>query len=101
MLCFCGPFDLDLSLDSLYRHLHCDLYQQSQYIAILDIGEIVSIYFTGYWDFTMVWGSSSPKEPNASPPPELDAPVTRGKLPAKLQQLVDRDDDFYDDLYSP
>lgn len=49
----------------------------------------------------MVWGSSSPKEPNASPPPELDAPVTRGKLPAKLQQLVDRDDDFYDDLYSP
>lgn len=101
MLCFCGPFDLDLSLDSLYRHFYCDLYQQSQYIAILDIRWNSVLYICPSESHTMVWGSSSPKEPNASPPPELDAPVTRGKLPAKLQQLVDRDDDFYDDLYSP
>ncbi|KAF3386578.1 hypothetical protein F1880_000122 [Penicillium rolfsii] len=49
----------------------------------------------------MFWGSSQPKEPNGPPPPDHDAdkPVTRTKLPAKLQQLVEREDDFYDDIY--
>lgn len=48
----------------------------------------------------MFWGSRQPKEPNGPPPPDHDAdkPV-REKLPAKLQQLVDRADDFYDDIY--
>ncbi|KAK9859921.1 hypothetical protein MYU51_010015 [Penicillium brevicompactum] len=46
----------------------------------------------------MVWGSRS-EEP--TPPQELlDKPVIQKKLPTKLQQLVDREDEFYDDLYS-
>ncbi|KAJ5389465.1 uncharacterized protein N7496_000533 [Penicillium cataractarum] len=51
----------------------------------------------------MVWGSRQPKDSNGSPPPDADAdkPVAREKLPTKLQQLVDREDDFYDDIYSP
>ncbi|CAG7979354.1 unnamed protein product [Penicillium olsonii] len=46
----------------------------------------------------MAWGSR-PEEP--TPPKELlDKPVVQKKLPAKLQQIVDREDEFYDDLYS-
>lgn len=47
---------------------------------------------------SMAWGSRS-EEP--TPPQELlDKPVLQKKLPAKLQQLVDREEEFYDDLYS-
>ncbi|KAJ5128620.1 hypothetical protein N7448_002336 [Penicillium atrosanguineum] len=46
----------------------------------------------------MVWGIRQ----KDTPAPTLnDQPVTREKLPAKLQQLVDEEEDFYDDLYSP
>ncbi|KAJ5156783.1 hypothetical protein N7492_009586 [Penicillium capsulatum] len=45
----------------------------------------------------MVWGR---RQQNDAPQPDMDQPVTRAKLPTKLQQLVDYDDDFYDDLYS-
>jgi fission process protein 1 len=31
----------------------------------------------------------------------VDQPVTREKLPSKLQQLVDKEEDFYDDMYAP
>lgn len=49
----------------------------------------------------MVWGGRQP-DGSQSPPQELlDKPIVREKLPPKLQQLVDREDDFYDDLYSP
>ncbi|KAJ5309114.1 hypothetical protein N7508_004493 [Penicillium antarcticum] len=46
----------------------------------------------------MAWGSQP--EPQSPPQDLLDKPVIREKLPTKLQQLVDRDEDFYDDLYS-
>lgn len=48
----------------------------------------------------MVWGSRQ-KNDSQAPPPNVDQPVTREKLPAKLQQLVDCDDDFYHDIYAP
>ncbi|KAJ5486291.1 hypothetical protein N7530_000591 [Penicillium desertorum] len=48
----------------------------------------------------MVWGGRQQDEPQSPPQELLDKPVVREKLPAKLQQLVDRDDEFYDDLYS-
>ncbi|KAK5788530.1 hypothetical protein VI817_009488 [Penicillium citrinum] len=36
------------------------------------------------------------------PPEEIDkTPIPRQTLPKKLQHLVDHDEDFYDDLYSP
>ncbi|KAJ5175353.1 uncharacterized protein N7482_001230 [Penicillium canariense] len=51
----------------------------------------------------MVWGSHQPNELQGAF--ALDAnqtvPVPRAKLPAKLQHLVDHEDEFYDDLYSP
>ncbi|OGM40947.1 hypothetical protein ABOM_010497 [Aspergillus bombycis] len=43
----------------------------------------------------MLWGSQ-PK-PEDSP----EKPIPREKLPPQLQQLVDHDDGFYDDIYSP
>jgi fission process protein 1 len=46
----------------------------------------------------MAWGSQ--QEPQSPSQELLDKPVVREKLPAKLQQLVDRDEDFYGDLYS-
>lgn len=47
----------------------------------------------------MAWSSRQEQLP--SPPQELlDKPVIPKKLPIKLQQLVDREDEFYDDLYS-
>ncbi|KAJ5748037.1 uncharacterized protein N7511_009733 [Penicillium nucicola] len=46
----------------------------------------------------MAWGRQ--QEPQSPPQELLDKPVVRQNLPAKLQQLVDRDEDFYDDLYS-
>ncbi|KAJ6104372.1 hypothetical protein N7523_010692 [Penicillium sp. IBT 18751x] len=46
----------------------------------------------------MVWGIRQKDTPT---PPPVDQPVTREKLPAKLQHLVDQEEDFYDDLYSP
>jgi hypothetical protein len=49
----------------------------------------------------MVWG----RKPEASTPAETEADNSplppRQSLPQKLQQIVDREDDFYDDLYSP
>lgn len=45
----------------------------------------------------MFWGS--PKQDDT---PEVEhKPMPRSKLPPQLQQLVDRDDAFYDDIYSP
>lgn len=46
----------------------------------------------------MVWGGRQKNEY-----PQLDPdqpPLSRSRLPSKLQQIVDSDDDFYDDLYS-
>ncbi|KAI9044256.1 mitochondrial fission process 1 family protein [Aspergillus affinis] len=44
----------------------------------------------------MFWGSRKEEET-----PEVDQkPISRSKLPPQLQQLVDRDDAFYDDIYS-
>lgn len=50
----------------------------------------------------MVWGSRQQNDPQA-PPASVNQPVTREKLPAKQQQLVDDDNDshYYDDLYAP
>lgn len=48
----------------------------------------------------MVWGIRQ-KTDTPAPRPDVDRPVTREKLPTKLQRLVDQDEDFYDDLYSP
>ncbi|EKV15921.1 Carbonic anhydrase [Penicillium digitatum] len=48
----------------------------------------------------MVWGGRQQDEPQSPPQELLDKPVVREKLPAKLQELVDREDEFYDDLYS-
>lgn len=49
----------------------------------------------------MVWGSRQQNDPQA-PAVSVNQPVTREKLPAKLQQLDDHDDNhFYDDLYAP
>ncbi|KAJ5207118.1 Mitochondrial 18kDa protein [Penicillium cf. griseofulvum] len=48
----------------------------------------------------MVRGGRQQDEPQSPPQELLDKPVVREKLPAKLQQLVDREDEFYDDLYS-
>ncbi|KAJ5966452.1 hypothetical protein N7481_013166 [Penicillium waksmanii] len=51
----------------------------------------------------MVWG----RKPEASAPAETETDTDnsplppRQSLPRKLQQIVDREDDFYDDLYSP
>ncbi|PIG79399.1 hypothetical protein AARAC_007635 [Aspergillus arachidicola] len=42
----------------------------------------------------MLWGS--PSKPEDSP----EKPIPREKLPPQLQQLVDHDDGFYDDIYS-
>jgi fission process protein 1 len=51
----------------------------------------------------MVWGSRQPKDSKGSPSPDVDAdadkPVARVKLSPNLQQLVDKEDDFYDDIY--
>jgi hypothetical protein len=54
----------------------------------------------------MFWGSSNNKSNQQPPPPPAkstqDEPAPAGKkLPTQLQQLVDHDHDFYDDLYSP
>ena len=48
----------------------------------------------------MVWGIRQ-KTDTPAPPRDVDQPVTREKLPGKLQRLVDQEEDFYDDLYSP
>lgn len=43
---------------------------------------------------TMLWGSPSKPEDSS------EKPIPREKLPPQLQQLVDHDDGFYDDIYS-
>lgn len=48
----------------------------------------------------MVWGGHQQNEPQSPPQELLDKPVVRERLPARLQELVDREDEFYDDLYS-
>ncbi|PWY64063.1 hypothetical protein BO70DRAFT_347235 [Aspergillus heteromorphus CBS 117.55] len=47
----------------------------------------------------MFWGKQH-KEDKATPEAD-EQPIPRSKLPAALQTLADRDDDFYDDIYSP
>lgn len=47
----------------------------------------------------MVWDTRQKDTP--APPAEVDRPVTREKLPSKLQKLVDEEEDFYDDIYAP
>lgn len=47
----------------------------------------------------MLWGRRQSNNSQA-PPSDADQSVTREKLPAKLQEQVDRDDGYYDDLYS-
>ncbi|KAH8430273.1 mitochondrial fission process 1 family protein [Aspergillus melleus] len=44
----------------------------------------------------MFWGSRKEEET----PEVAHQPIPRSKLPPQLQQLVDRDDAFYDDIYS-
>ena len=45
----------------------------------------------------MVWNRKQ-----NDPPEDTDkTPIPRQTLPKKLQHLVDQDEDFYDDLYSP
>ncbi|KAI9933460.1 hypothetical protein ASPWEDRAFT_43276 [Aspergillus wentii DTO 134E9] len=44
----------------------------------------------------MLWGSHQDEAAASS-----QKPVPRQKLPSSLQKLVDRDDSFYDDVYSP
>lgn len=45
----------------------------------------------------MFWGPRKDEEL----PEETPKPHPRSKLPPQLQQMVDRDDAFYDDIYSP
>ncbi|KAJ0422600.1 mitochondrial 18 KDa protein-domain-containing protein [Aspergillus carlsbadensis] len=45
----------------------------------------------------MFWGSRKEEAPKEAP----QEPVKRGKLSPQLQKIVDRDDQFYDDVYSP
>lgn len=45
-----------------------------------------------------MWFGKDPDEPPSS---DLQDPVPRRKLPPQLQKLVDHDDGFYDDVYSP
>lgn len=44
----------------------------------------------------MFWGKGKEE-----PPPEPQEPVKRAKLNPHLQRIVDHDDHFYDDVYSP
>lgn len=48
----------------------------------------------------MTWGGRQQDEPQSPPQNWLEKPVVREKLPDKLQKLVDRDEEFYHDLYS-
>jgi fission process protein 1 len=45
----------------------------------------------------MLWGSRKEEAPKEAP----QEPIKRGKLSPQLQKIVDRDDQFYDDVYSP
>ncbi|CEL02365.1 hypothetical protein ASPCAL03536 [Aspergillus calidoustus] len=45
----------------------------------------------------MLWGSRKEEVPKEAP----QEPIKRGKLSPQLQKIVDRDDQFYDDVYSP
>lgn len=54
----------------------------------------------------MIWGKDKDKdkkdEPNGVPRPEsLGEQAPRRKLSRNLQQLVDREDDYYEELYTP
>lgn len=57
----------------------------------------------------MIWGSRKSDDDNRvehntrdEPPPDFSKqPLPREKLPRKLQRLVDREDDYFDELYSP
>lgn len=42
----------------------------------------------------MFWNSHDEQSPDVAQQP-------REKLPPQLQKLVDRDDSFYDDIYTP
>ncbi|KAL2832444.1 mitochondrial 18 KDa protein-domain-containing protein [Aspergillus cavernicola] len=45
----------------------------------------------------MLWGSRKKEPPEAPPQP----PIKRAKLPPQMQEIVDQDDHFYDDVYTP
>ncbi|KAL3475274.1 mitochondrial 18 KDa protein-domain-containing protein [Aspergillus californicus] len=49
-----------------------------------------------------MWGKRT-EEPSQAPQPEAQAlaPIKRRKLPPQMQKLVDQDDHFYDDVYTP
>lgn len=55
----------------------------------------------------MFWGTRKSDDdgiPHVRDEPRPDfskQPLPREKLPPKLQQLVDRDDSFFDEIYSP
>jgi mitochondrial fission process protein 1 len=50
----------------------------------------------------MAWGEKDDKVPRQRKeerPASLSKPLPREKLPLDLQKIVDREDDFLDDLY--
>jgi fission process protein 1 len=57
----------------------------------------------------MIWGKGSDKKDDEAvarlrdePRPDFSKePIPREKLPRKLQKLVDREDEYYDELYTP
>jgi fission process protein 1 len=56
----------------------------------------------------MIWGSRKSDDDKSvehirdEAQPDLSKqPLPREKLPKKLQRLVDREDDYFDELYSP
>jgi hypothetical protein len=68
-----------------------------------------AIYLENF--IAMLWGGDKKKKEEEEKdgvlrlrdeprPDSLNKPVPREKLPKDLQQLVDRDDDYYDELYS-
>ncbi|KAL1962017.1 hypothetical protein VTN77DRAFT_661 [Rasamsonia byssochlamydoides] len=50
----------------------------------------------------MIWGKSNKKDDDGVAPLRDESPdVSKQRLPRQLQQLVDREDEYYDELYSP
>jgi mitochondrial fission process protein 1 len=56
----------------------------------------------------MIWGSRKSDDDKSvehirdeAHPDFSKQPLPREKLPKKLQRLVDREDDYFDELYSP
>ncbi|KAL4877322.1 mitochondrial 18 KDa protein-domain-containing protein [Aspergillus karnatakaensis] len=49
----------------------------------------------------MLWGKSKEETPAPAPAPAPGEPIKRGRLSPQMQKIVDRDDHFYDDVYTP